>query len=423
MKFRLLTGLLVAAFVATSAWACPEHDKKTDVVKAADKPCAHAAKVKAEAEDKPCGAKKAKLAKDGDKPCRHAAKVKAEAGDKPCGKKAKLAKDGDKPCGKKAKLAKDGDKPCPHAAKAKLAGDDAKPCHHHAKKAEAAEGDKPCDGKKAKLAGDDGKPCDNPCDGKKAKLAKDGDKPCGAKKAKSADDGKPCGKKAKLAGDDAKPCSKPCDKPCGKSAKLAADGNDDCPYSKKIDAVLTSLPSVTYKVGDQTTCCAKAAKYMAEKTKEPMHYVVGDDSFEDEGKAMAKLAEVLEVKLASLESVMYKTGDKTVHCPVTAKQLASQNGGKISYQVAGVDFESKDEAEKVVKLAKSAAEEVKLKYKVGDETFCCDKMAGMKAKKSGEKVKYVVGDEETPCETQAKVLLNQARIRAAVQAAVGNTKL
>jgi hypothetical protein len=87
------------------------------------------------------------------------------------------------------------------------------------------------------------------------------------------------------------------------------------------------------------------------------------------------------------------------------------------YRLAGYDFPAQDQAEKAAKLAKDAADQIKISYKVGDKSFCCDKMAGAEAKKSDAKMTFVVGERETCCEQEAKMLLTEAKVRAMVEAA------
>ena len=82
--------------------------------------------------------------------------------------------------------------------------------------------------------------------------------------------------------------------------------------------------------------------------------------------------------------------------------------------MGGFDFDCQDKAESVAKLLSERLADVKMSYKVGDASFCCDKMASRTAQKTGKPMHYVVEGEETPCEKTAKLMLSEAMLRAAV---------
>lgn len=239
-----------------------------------------------------------------------------------------------------------------------------------------------------------------PCSGEKSAektattVAHDGKAPCAGEKAAGA------------------PCSKA---GCSKSKGVPAMTSTG---DTRVDAVIAKLPKVTYKVGDESTCCEKTAQMMAEKSGKPMQFVIGEEVLDSHCAAEVRLTEMLEKELEALASVQFAVGSDCVRCPVTAKELAKKNKAEIAYRVAGVDFNNKDQAEKAVTLVSDALAGVKMSYKVGDESFCCDKMAGVKAKETGKPVSFVVAGEETGCENHAKLIQAQAKIRTAVQAAL-----
>jgi enamine deaminase RidA (YjgF/YER057c/UK114 family) len=200
---------------------------------------------------------------------------------------------------------------------------------------------------------------------------------------------------------------------CG-SAKLACDKSK---FAGQVQAVFTSLPSVKYRVGDQTVACGESAKKMAADAGKPIQYVVGDQVFENRHDAMARLAGLLEAEAEAMQSVQYSVGGECSRCPMTAKSMADKANKPIRYRVAGVDFADKDMAEKAVQLVKDAAAGVKLSYKVGEKSFCCDKMAGAEAKKVSAPVHYVVGESEVADDAEAQVVLVNERIRTMVEAA------
>jgi hypothetical protein len=179
-----------------------------------------------------------------------------------------------------------------------------------------------------------------------------------------------------------------------------------------VTAVLASLPSMSFKVGEKTTGCSKSAAAMAEESGSKMQYVVGEQTFDAEGDAVAQLAKLLEDEAAKMQTIQFAAGGKCYQCPVTAKSMAGENGGQIAYRVGGVDFETKAQAEKALENIKVALAKVEMGYKVGDKS-------GATAGEAGDaKLTYVVGDQETCCKIQAGAMLAQAKVRTIVEAAL-----
>ena len=220
--------------------------------------------------------------------------------------------------------------------------------------------------------------------------------------------------------------------PCRGSAKLTsgktkAGGDKPCRHaakggwtmSKKADAILASMPSMKYKVGKEITGCSKSASKMADANGGKIQYLIGDEVFSDEGKATSELSKALEDKIASLASIQYSVGGDSFHCPLKAKDLAKKTDAKIAYRVAGFDFADREKAEEVLEVATKALKQVKMTYKVGDKSFCCDKLAGAKAKETGTKIVYVVGEEETCCSQAAQLKLTETKIRTIVETVAG----
>ncbi|MEK6676896.1 MAG: hypothetical protein AABZ47_14745 [Planctomycetota bacterium] len=185
------------------------------------------------------------------------------------------------------------------------------------------------------------------------------------------------------------------------------------------EAVLASLPGMKYQIGSETTNCPNAAEAMAIKTSAPIKYIVADKTFEGKGEATVALAAVLETELQKLTTVQMLVDGESIGCPHAAKEAAKNPAAKVAYRVGGFNFTDKAKADEAATLASAKAAEVKMTYKVGDASFCCDKMAGAKVKESGGKMTYVVNGEETCCNDTAKLLLAQAKILAIVQIAAG----
>jgi len=215
------------------------------------------------------------------------------------------------------------------------------------------------------------------------------------------------GKKAEVASSGSAGCGKPCHAGAGGAAT----------ESDAVEAVLASLPSIKYRVGDKVGCCANGASVMAKTEGKAIEYMVGDDVFATEAEAKVKLAALYEQEIENLTALQFSIGGESTRCPMTAKSMAEKAKSTIAYKVGGVEFADKEKAEATVKLVTDATAAVKMSYKVEGKSFCCDKMAGMAAKDKGKPIVYVVGEEEAPDEATAKLLYAQAKIRAIVEAA------
>ncbi len=166
----------------------------------------------------------------------------------------------------------------------------------------------------------------------------------------------------------------------------------ECPIS----AAMASLPKMSYKIGEESTCCSQSAQALAEKHGAPIQFVVAETSYTDKMKAMTALVEQTEAALVAYTTpcVCEKSGTTTIagekcSCPMTAA--------------------------KHTELVKAAVESVSLSYVVGEEACSCP----MKAKElaaGGAEMKYVVGGEETCCELTARLNVARAKYKAAVEA-------
>lgn len=202
-----------------------------------------------------------------------------------------------------------------------------------------------------------------------------------------------------------------CSKPCGQAGVVTASD------SEAAKAVLASMPTVKYRVGDKSMCCPNAASVAAKTENKPVEYVVGEEAFKTQAEADAKLVVLYEKEIESMTSLQFSVGGESTQCPETAKSLAEKSKGTIAYKVGGVEFTDKTKAKAAVKLVADAASTVKMSYKVDGKPFCCDKMAGSAAKETGKPIVFVVGSEEVSEEPAAKLMYAQARIRAIVEAA------
>lgn len=175
--------------------------------------------------------------------------------------------------------------------------------------------------------------------------------------------------------------------------KPAAECKGECPIAK----AMGNLPKMTYKVGDEATCCSESAATLAKKASKPIHYVVAKQTFESKEKAMVSLVE---------------TTEKYVSTFITPCKCDASGSTKI----AGKACNCPVEAGKTAELVKAAAAKVSMSYAVGEKTCHCPNEAATLAKTSGAKKEYVVAGKKTCCEMTARLNLAHAKYKAAVEA-------
>lgn len=182
--------------------------------------------------------------------------------------------------------------------------------------------------------------------------------------------------------------------PLSKTSLTSAQQEEACPV---MTAALEKLPRMTYRVGEENTCCSESAAALASQHSLPVHFVVAEKTYEDKQAAYTALVTetesfVNEFVTPSKCEVSGKTSlaGQSCDCPVTSAKYAEQ--------------------------VKAAVNAVSMSYKVGDATCNCPNQAASMATKSDEKVEYVVGDQCTSCELTARMNLAHARYKAAVAA-------
>jgi len=175
------------------------------------------------------------------------------------------------------------------------------------------------------------------------------------------------------------------------------------------------LPRIGFKVGDQLTCCMKAAKQMTEGDTAKIKFVVAEKTYENLGEAKAARLKVLEQYYEDVLTVKYAVGDKCVGCPLAAKGMAKECGQPVRYRLATFEFAEKARAEEVAKAARAAGDKVAMNWAVGEKMFNSPVHAAEAAKTTGEKVEYCVGEHKTTSEITAKTRLIETRITAALE--------
>jgi hypothetical protein len=159
-----------------------------------------------------------------------------------------------------------------------------------------------------------------------------------------------------LACDPAK-CSKAVagkDSKCSKAFNSAGDRHAGCAKGGGLVAkVMAKLPKMTYRAGELETPCFKTAVEKA-GDESKVQCLVGGKSYDCRGDATAALVSLLEQETEQLMTVRMAVGDEYVSCPITAKSMAAQKGTKLSYRLAGLNYETREKAESAAEAVRAA---------------------------------------------------------------------
>lgn len=175
------------------------------------------------------------------------------------------------------------------------------------------------------------------------------------------------------------------------TSQVQAD--EGCPIAK----AMGKLPKMAYKVGDQEVCCPSAAAKLAKDQDAAVTYLVGKESFDNQGAATVALAKVTEKFVK----------DFATPCKCEASGNVTVAGKELCCDVA---------AGATAKLVGDAMKQVEMTYLVGDKECHCPTQAETLAKESGAKTLFVVAGEKTPCSATARLNLARAKYKAAVEA-------
>ncbi len=187
------------------------------------------------------------------------------------------------------------------------------------------------------------------------------------------------------------------------SQEKCCAGKDGCDGECPISMAMAKLPSMSYLVGTEKTCCSESAAQLASQSNAAIHYVVADTTYENKTEAMTALVEKTEAMVE----------DFITPCKC-------EKSGKTT--VAGETCECPMQGAKNIELVKAAVEAINVSYKVGDEACNCPMKAKEMASKSDSKMTYVVDGEETCCSMTARLQTARAKYKAAVKALVSASK-
>ena len=166
-----------------------------------------------------------------------------------------------------------------------------------------------------------------------------------------------------------------------------------CPISK----AMGELPKMTYKVGEESTCCADKAAALAKEHSHPIHFVVGEKTYEKKETAFASLVDQTE---------------SFVNECVTPCKCETSGTTKIAGKACGCSVMAGERTE----LVKAAVGKVKMSYMVGEKSCNCPHEADSLAKSGEDKKLFVVGEAKTCCELEGRLNLARAKYKAAVEA-------
>jgi hypothetical protein len=189
---------------------------------------------------------------------------------------------------------------------------------------------------------------------------------------------------------------------CPTTSAVAASQETQC-SSCPVTAAMAKLPKMTYKVGDEGICCSESAAALAKKHDKPIHFVVGEKTFEDKTEAYTALVE---------------TTEKFVNEFVTPKKCEKSGTTSVAGKSCGCPMQAGKNAE----IVKKAVGEVKMTFVVGKEKCQCPTQAKALAKDSDAKTTYVVAGKETCCNLEARLNFAKAKYAAAVKALASTEK-
>lgn len=201
-------------------------------------------------------------------------------------------------------------------------------------------------------------------------------------------------------------CAEACDEPCESS----------CDGDKGITLV-SHMPAMTYKVGDETMSCSKMAGAKATEQNTHMHYVVNGVEFDSHADAMTAHGKQLKGMMMDLVRIQYAVNGECVACPTEAHEMAASCESKtLQYRVGPALFANAEDAIKASIMAYNAAKNVKMEYAVGEKMTTCSVSAGEMAKAADCSVEFVVNGQRTNCKTSAGYLQTVASVQSALKA-------
>lgn len=181
-------------------------------------------------------------------------------------------------------------------------------------------------------------------------------------------------------------------------------------------AFRSGMPHVAYCVGGKKTSCEIEAGELAKASGAPVTWEVAGVGYETQDDAGRAYATALNGYLDTMTRVSFVVGDECVECPMQAGQMCETTGEPMRYRVGPAVFDSAEAAVKAAAIAYGASRQVKLGHKVnGESTSCAESIAGARACEQTA-LTYTVGSKETGCEIEASCLLATARIQAAEDA-------
>lgn len=225
---------------------------------------------------------------------------------------------------------------------------------------------------------------------------------------------------------ESKDCSTPCkgEQVAVQNVAMTTEAKDcSAPCSEAKVAACTdsksgmATPAMAFQVGDTTVHCPVSAKAMASEQKSEMKFVVDGVTYQTE--AEAKVAHMISMErfTESLTRVALVVNGETVECAEKAAACKTACASTtVQYQVGAVKFDNAEAAVRAAAAAHAAMQSVKMSYAVNGEATNCSVDAKAKSTSCGSPVEFVVNGTKTDCDKTAKYLLTRERMAAAVAA-------
>lgn len=187
---------------------------------------------------------------------------------------------------------------------------------------------------------------------------------------------------------------------CAKDGATCCADKEACAGEEcAVKMAMDKLPTMTFLVGEEETCCSESAAQLAEAGDHAIQFKVGDEMFDSEGEAFTALVSQTEAMVTEF----------------TTPHTCSVSGNT---SIAGTTCSCEMKAGAIAEKVEAATKLVSMSFLVGEETCNCPHAAKAMASKEGLETTFVVNGEKTQCETTARLNLARAKYKAAVMAAM-----
>ncbi len=200
---------------------------------------------------------------------------------------------------------------------------------------------------------------------------------------------------AAFAGEPSKCATKTGKAKCSKSAELVS-GKGGCCGKAGTSAVakaMGKLPQMLFVAGDTKTPCYETASKTA-GCPSKVKFEVAGKTFDSRPEASGALATLLEKQADDMLVVRYVVGEDCIGCSKTAQKIAKTKGVKMTYRLAGLDFESQEKANAAADAVRKAIARLASDSNTGVSE---DGKAKSPCSKACSKTASTVAGKDSPC--------------------------